>query len=252
SAIERPWENFTATCKHCEKTVRGSIKVTTYFTNHIKDKCETAKKSTPLYKQPTLSDCLKVEPQKWSKTSKAQKECEDLIVSTFALCLLPLSILDMGPFKDLIYKLNPQFNHVSRTVATRPLLPNLVKLDLLKNCHSACLLLDLWTDRRHRTYIGAHLSETINDLFTSVGIENGLSEKLHTVITDNAANMYAAFDEVSLSGFNANLDDILKKYESSIDNVVQKMNPEVSLQDNVIIEDEGEEPIHSDSEDEDE
>ncbi|RNA13520.1 hypothetical protein BpHYR1_021055 [Brachionus plicatilis] len=110
-----------------EKTVRGSIKVTTNFTNQLKDKCKTAKKSTPLYKQPTLSDCLKVEPQKWSKTSKAQKECEDLMVSTFALCLLPLSILDMGPFKDLIHKLNPQFNHVSRTVATRRLLPNLVK-----------------------------------------------------------------------------------------------------------------------------
>ncbi|RNA29591.1 hypothetical protein BpHYR1_031686, partial [Brachionus plicatilis] len=38
-------------------------------------------------------------------------------------------------------------------------------------------------------------------------IEYGLSEKLHTVITDNAI-MYVAFDEVSLSGFNANLDDI--------------------------------------------
>ncbi|RNA15954.1 hypothetical protein BpHYR1_042731 [Brachionus plicatilis] len=45
------------------------------------------------------------------------------MVSTFALCLLPLSILDMGPFKDLIHKLNPQFNHVSRTIATRRLLP---------------------------------------------------------------------------------------------------------------------------------
>ncbi|RNA19038.1 hypothetical protein BpHYR1_028225 [Brachionus plicatilis] len=84
--------------------------------------------------------------------------------------------------------------------------------------------------RPHLTYIGinCHIIDSewesktlLLDCKKIQSIEYGLSEKLHTVITDNAANMYAVFDEVSLSGFNANLDDILKKYESSIENVAQ-------------------------------
>ncbi|CAF0833256.1 unnamed protein product [Brachionus calyciflorus] len=284
SVIERPWENFTATCKHCEKTVRGSIKVTTNFSNHMKDKCVIVTKSTTLKNnnnQKNLNAFFQSEPQKWNKNSKTQQECEDLVVSTFALCLLPLRILDMAPFKKLIQTFNPQFNHVSRTVATRRILPNLIKvtkeklLALLQKCESACLLLDLWTDRRHRTYIGinchvidpdwesktvllycrrfkgAHLSETINEIFNSACVEFGLSDKLHTIITDNAANMYAAFDEVALSGFNANFDEILKKYESSIDNVVDKMSTMVASDNDVIMDEEDEDENQSDFEEDD-
>ncbi|CAF0965415.1 unnamed protein product [Brachionus calyciflorus] len=82
TVIERPWENFSATCNHCNKNVRGSIKVTTNFTNHIKDKCAVKNKSSDLVKQQTLNGFLDVEPQKWNKNSKTQKEIQDLFVST--------------------------------------------------------------------------------------------------------------------------------------------------------------------------
>jgi hypothetical protein len=55
---------------------------------------------------------------------------------------------------------------------------------------------------------GSHTSESIFDNFNRVCSDYGIKDKVHVVNTDNAANMNALLDEVSLAGFNDNLNAI--------------------------------------------
>ncbi|CAF1113778.1 unnamed protein product [Brachionus calyciflorus] len=49
---------------------------------------------------------------------------------------------------------------------------------------------------------------------------------MYTVLTDNVANMYSAFGEIALSGFNDNLDLIIKNYSDTINSVVAPLTNE--------------------------
>jgi hypothetical protein len=115
---------------------------------------------------------------------------------------------------------------------------------LVDKQQSVCITMDLWSDPRLRGFIafnghfidanwksrcvlleikrfkGSHTSEAIQDNFKRVCEDYNISDKVYVINTDNAANMIAAFDEVSLSGLNDNLDKILIKYTQTIDDVI--------------------------------
>lgn len=100
---------------------------------------------------------------------------EKIVVSTLTSCMIPLTTLDKPEFKNMVNKLNPQLNVISYRTASRRVLSDLVKqtknkIDaLLAECCSVSVLLDLWTDRRCKSYIGnifLQNSKFLQTLFT--------------------------------------------------------------------------------------
>jgi len=154
---------------------------------------------------------------------------------------LPLSIVDNVSFKNFMNDADPKYAPVSRRNITRTFLPALEKRIISKLKEICCkvnhvsLTLDLWTDRRMRSYFGITLHAIIHDEYKSflLSFEQiqgkhsadklaaefdrviqlyNLNDKIVRLITDNASNNLAAFDNIMLPGFEDYLNTI--DYES--------------------------------------
>ena len=82
---------------------------------------------------------------------------------------LPLSIVDHVSFKKFMIDVDPKFKPIHRRDLTRTFLRNLKKkyfLKLKEICNKSCyisLTLDVWTDRRMRSYLGVTAHTIFND-----------------------------------------------------------------------------------------
>jgi hypothetical protein len=139
---------------------------------------------------------------------------------------------------------DPKYKPIQRRDLTRSLLPTLYKKcssklkDICDKLSYVSLTVDVWTDRRMRSYFGITLHGIINDKYRSFllsfepleGHHTGdklsaefdrviqlynLNDKIVRLITDNASNNLAAFDDIILPGFEHYFNEIVDdEYES--------------------------------------
>ena len=150
---------------------------------------------------------------------------------------LPLSIVDHASFKKFMIDVDPKFKPIHRRDLTRTFLPNLKKkcvLKLKEICNKSCyisLTLDVWTDRRMRSYLGVtahtifndelksfllsfdrlegkHTSEKLAAEFDRIVQLYDIKHKIVRLVTDNASNNLAAFDNIILPGFEEYFDEV--------------------------------------------
>ena len=143
---------------------------------------------------------------------------------------LPLSMVDNASFNNFMNDVDSKYKPVSRRDITRSFLPVLQKRcisklkEICSEANHVSLTLDLWSDRRMRTYFGITLHTVIDDKYKSflLSFEQlqgkhsadklaaefdrviqlyNLNEKIVRLITDNASNNLAAFNDIILPGF---------------------------------------------------
>ncbi|CAF4766171.1 unnamed protein product [Rotaria magnacalcarata] len=156
---------------------------------------------------------------------------------------MPLSIVDHVSFKNFMNDVDPKYKPIHRRDITRSFLPTLHQR-CIKKLQEICaqstyvsLTLDVWTDRRMRSYFGVTLHTIINDKYKSFLLSFEQLEGKHTseklsaefdriiqlynlngkvvrLITDNASNNLAAFNNIILPGFEDYFNEITEDDES--------------------------------------
>ncbi|CAF0934628.1 unnamed protein product [Rotaria sordida] len=150
---------------------------------------------------------------------------------------LPLSIVDNESFMNIMLDVDPKYKMINRRDITRSFLPIMYKKcikklqDICNQSKYVSLTLDIWSDRRMRSYFGITLHAIIDDQYKTYvlsferlkGKHSGdklaaefdrviqmynLKDKLVRIVTDNASNNQAAFDNLILPGFEEYFNDI--------------------------------------------
>jgi len=150
---------------------------------------------------------------------------------------LPLSIVDNESFKCFMNDVDSKYTPINRRDITRSYLPVLHKKcvsklqEICDRSNYVSLTLDIWSDRRLRSYFGITLHTIIKDEYKSflISFERlegkhsadkiaaefdrviqlyNLKDKVVRLVTDNASNNLAAFDDIVLPGFEDYFDDI--------------------------------------------
>ena len=158
----------------------------------------------------------------WRETDARQIELTNCVVDFITSSLQPLSRVDDPAFRSMIHKAQPAFTMPSRKYLRTKLPPEKTAQlhrrisDRLKNLHSICLTVDIWSSRGMRAYIGiiahyildykpesvmlackrfkgSHTAENILVTYQHIVANFGIEHKIGTVITDNAAHMLKAF-----------------------------------------------------------
>jgi hypothetical protein len=182
-----------------------------------------------------------------SMNNKRQQQLDNCIVRNLIVDMtLPLSIVEKDPFKKFMYEVDPKYKVITRRCIVRSYLPALhaeciEKLQGVCNrCSHVSLTLDVWTDRRMRSYLGVTMHTVIDDdfqpfLLSFERLEGkhsgdklasefdrvvqlyGLEKKLVRLVTDNASNNQAAFDGILLPGFEEYFDETLDEISENED-----------------------------------
>ena len=150
---------------------------------------------------------------------------------------LPLSIVDHVSFNNFMYDVDPKYKPIHRRDITRSHLPILHKRcvsklqEICAQLNYASLTLDVWSDRQMRSYFGItshaiiddkhrsfllsferfeghHTADKLSAEFDRVIQLYDLNNKVVRLITDNASNNLAAFDNLVLPGFEEYFDEI--------------------------------------------
>ena len=96
----------------------------------------------------------------WREADARQIELTNCVVDFITSSLQPLSRVDDPAFRSMIHKAQPAFTMPSRKYLSTKLLPEKTAQlhsrisDRLKNVHSICLTVDIWSSRGMRAYIG--------------------------------------------------------------------------------------------------
>lgn len=143
---------------------------------------------------------------------------------------LPLSIVDHPSFRNFMFDADSKYKIIHRRDLTRSYLRNLRKIcasKLMQICDKSnfvSLTLDMWCDRRMRSYLGITMHTIMDDKYKSFllsfdqleGKHSGerfaaefdrvvqlynLNGKIVRLVTDNASNNTAAFDSIIIPGF---------------------------------------------------
>ncbi|CAF1041131.1 unnamed protein product [Brachionus calyciflorus] len=147
SYLKKPQENFPAVCKHCGKTVRASMNVTTNLVNHIKKHIGIAQNRNKNTQNDSKTSNETIIPNK-SELSEPN-HTENMIVSTLIKCLIPLDVLGMQPFQNMLNTLNPSISQISPSKINSNIIPHLYTetknhiLNTLSQIDSLSILLDV-------------------------------------------------------------------------------------------------------------
>ena len=201
-----------------------SVRISTCANNSTVDidsvtETEKAKKS-----QSTLREFI-IRPVSISRQKKINKCLIELIVTD----LQPFSIVEDIGFINYTRALDQSFKLPSRTTLSRTLLPQLYEKcvvnvqEMLNNSEHIALTTDTWTSLACEGYMAItahyisrnwemqslllscnkvsnkHTAENLRNLLLIETNKWNITKKVHTVITDNAANMVAA---IKLTGWN--------------------------------------------------
>ncbi|CAF5087461.1 unnamed protein product, partial [Rotaria magnacalcarata] len=151
---------------------------------------------------------------------------------------LSLSIVDHTSFNDFMNDVDSKYKPIHRRDLTRSFLPALHKKctsklqEICAEAKHVSLTLDIWCDRLMRSYFGVTLHTIIDDKYKTflLSFERlegrhtsdklaaefdriiqlyNLKDKIVRLITDNASNNLAAFDNIILPGFDDYFDGII-------------------------------------------
>lgn len=138
-------------------------------------------------------------------------------------CNIPFSIVERTAFRDFMKDCNIKFRPISSKKLKRNIIPSLTDvvlkriLEALKNVDHVTLTVDIWSNRRSRSFLGItchfidetmtpraylidmvrfkspHNSEVICKLTEDVLERFNLKNKVFRIITDNASSMVKAY-----------------------------------------------------------
>ena len=171
----------------------------------------------------------------YSSTDHRQIELTDTLVQYITSDLVPLSVVESPFFRKLVNKLDPRYQLPSRKHLSTNLLQaksetvlDAVK-ESLQSAPSVCLTIDLWSNRQMKGFLGItghfiedwdmrtvmitskrfkgrHTADNIRYEYEEAISKFEISDKILTIVTDNASNMMKAFD-FSLPGFTPENED---------------------------------------------
>ncbi|CAF1635794.1 unnamed protein product [Adineta steineri] len=238
---------WTAKCKKCSLPISDTLKTTSNFVKHMKNKHQhmygewknTQVSSSKENDQPKINNIFSPDSEKYSTANKRQQQLTNSIIQNLIINMsLPLSIVDNASFKHFMNDVDPKYKLINRRDITRSYLPVLHKKcvsklqDICARSNYISLTLDIWSDRRLRSYFGITLHTIINDIYKSflISFERlegthsadkiaaefdrviqlyNLKDKVVRLITDNASNNLAAFDNIILPGFEEYFEDVV-------------------------------------------
>jgi hypothetical protein len=138
-------------------------------------------------------------------------------------CNLPLNLVENRAFRDFMKECNFKFEPVSTKKLKHDIIPSLMNKVLktihetLNSIHHVTLTIDVWSDRRCRSFLGItchfidnkmmpqaylidflrfkspHTSENIQQLTEAVLERFNIKDKVFKIITDNASSMIKAY-----------------------------------------------------------
>ncbi|CAF1511739.1 unnamed protein product [Rotaria sordida] len=238
---------WSSKCRICSTSITDSYKTTSNFLKHLKNKHQSMldewknnqDQSVKDANQPKIDNIFSPDGEKYSTNNKRQQQLTNSIIQNLIINMgLPLSIVDHISFKNFMNDVDPKYKPVNRRDLTRSFLPGLHKKctaklqEICAQSSYVSLTLDVWTDRRMRSYFGVTLHTIINDKYKSFLLSFEQLEGKHTseklsaefdriiqlynlngkivrLITDNASNNRAAFDDIILPGFEDYFDEII-------------------------------------------
>jgi len=264
---------WSSKCKNCSISISDTYKTTSNFLKHLKNKHQPifdewkSNNNNQLERdtnQPKINHIFSPDREKCkyfssferlqpflivdSTNNKRQQQLTSSIIQNLIINMgLPLSIVDHMSFNNFMNDVDPKYKQIHRRDLTRSHLPVLYKKCTSKlqgicaQSNYVSLTLDVWTDRRMRSYFGITLHTIIDDKHRSFllsferlqGHHTGdklseefdrviqlynLNDKIVRLITDNASNNLAAFDNIILLGFEDYFDDILDNKSESDSN----------------------------------
>lgn len=156
-------------------------------------------------------------------TKKIDRDLLDLFIASYQ----PFSLVEERAFKKFARWI-PGYQLPSRKTISTVMLPALyhqtkaeLKMELGPECnYSVCLTTDLWTSRSNESYIAvtghymtddfelktilldcrnfqdSHTSENIQEMLTNIVAEWGLTNKINFAVSDNAANIQKAINNI--------------------------------------------------------
>lgn len=163
----------------------------------------------------------------YGKSHSRQKELQNAIVSKLILSgNLPVNIVEQAWFKDFMQTVDPKFVVPGRRTIVGIIDTHYHSLrealrKKLSCADAVSLTLDMWSDRRMRSFVGAtvhfltenmhletflldmasfagsHTAEKIGAYCVSMVEEFGIRDKVNFIVTDNAANMIKAFKSMN-------------------------------------------------------
>ena len=183
---------------------------------------------TVLFKKAKHAELIEPEDKvsQWKRDDPKQKEGENLLVKAISSNLLSLSVVENSDLRNLFKFLKPRF----RVPGSKKLDSNLqqqsevIKLNIVKLfgvTKNVYITLDIWSNRQMRSFVGftahfcvnfklktvmlcckrirgSHTAENIHKVYEDVMSRFGVARKIAGIITDNGANVVAAFN---LPGF---------------------------------------------------
>ena len=177
--------------------------------------------------QPTLIEAI-TRAQPYKNDSIKKKELDDLVVRMIVEDLQPLSVVEDKGFKKLVNGLNPRYDLPSRREIGRTLLPSIYNREIerarqeLDKVKHISLKTDIWTSRQTKAFITvtahyispewilksvvldtvqmvkSHTADNIAEELRLVRNKWGISDKINSIVTDNAANMTAAIKQINV------------------------------------------------------
>lgn len=232
----------SASCLICHDQVKKSGDSTYNFVRHVKrhhlDAYNAWMKRVPVedvgskLKQQSIKNAL-VSPRgtRYTNDNPRQIELSKMVTNDLIIGLaLPLSIVERPEFVQAMRTVDPRFVVPSRRSLCRDVLPHAfakVENELKRICKEnrfVSLTLDIWTDRRMRSFFavtlhlieqclfkshllafkclsGSHTGDNLLKEYEEITAQYGIEEKVVRLITDNASNNIKAFASLVLPGF---------------------------------------------------
>lgn len=151
-------KNISGKCGLCGKTFSDNVGSTGNFHKHLK------RKHLSEYRRSTDGDLSTSnkdsEDDPVDTTDKFQKINQAILEDLIVKCNLPPAIVEHVSFRRFLKGFVPKWKPTSSKHITRTLLPSLVNnihdkiKALLNDIDHLCVTIDVWTDRRGRSYIG--------------------------------------------------------------------------------------------------
>lgn len=151
-------KSISGKCKICQRDYPDRLGSTGNFHKHLKRKHHTQYEESKITDpNPIENDTDSISDNLPSNVIKINKLIlEELIIR----CNVPSSIIEHTAFRKFLKTLAPKWKPASSRHFTKTLLPSLTvdtknKIkDLLTTVEHICITVDVWTDRRGRSFIG--------------------------------------------------------------------------------------------------
>jgi hypothetical protein len=176
--IDRMQKLSKGVCKICAKELCDTIGNYNNFRRHVEhvhkkeykarhkellDKEKKINEDKPISVVPIQTQITKIDSDTTKYDKKQPKQIaftKSVIKNLIVDCGLPFSLVEQQGFIDFQYTIDPKLARINRNEITEDNLPYMVLklkdrfVEILSNVNKICITVDIWTDRRLRSFIG--------------------------------------------------------------------------------------------------